>query len=58
MFKRYAQMKEGVEIFDPFDGPIKDNAGILKVKAGERASKEDLLSIMYYVDNVKGSVPK
>jgi len=28
-------MKEGVEIFDPFDGPIKDNAGIpQRVKAG------------------------
>lgn len=56
--KRYAQMKQGVEIFDPFTGPIKDNEGNLKIKAGERASIGDLLSIMYYVDNVEGSIPK
>jgi basic membrane protein A and related proteins len=56
--KRYDQMKQGVEVFDPYSGPIKDNTGALKVKAGERASKEDLLSIMYYVDNVVGDIPK
>ena len=43
---------------DPFAGPIKDNTGKLQVKAGQRASKGDLLSIMYYVDNVAGSIPK
>ncbi len=55
---RYAQMKQGVDVFEPFTGPIKDNKGNLKIKAGEKASKSDLLSIMYYVDNVKGSIPK
>lgn len=58
VLKRYAQMKEGVDIFDPFNGPIVDNTGAVKVKEGDRASKEDLLGIMYYVDNVKGSVPQ
>ena len=56
--KRYAQMAKGPDVFDPFAGPIKDNTGKLQVKAGERASKGDLLSIMYYVDNVAGSIPK
>ena len=56
--KRYAQMQQGVDVFDPFTGPIKDNEGQIRIKAGERASKEDLLSIMYYVDNVEGSIPK
>lgn len=56
--KRYAQMKQGVEIFDPFTGPIYDNQGALKIKEGQTATKEDLLSIMYYVDNVEGSIPK
>jgi basic membrane protein A and related proteins len=55
---RYDQMKQGVEIFDPFTGPIYDNKGNLQIKAGERASKDDLLSIMYYVDNVEGSIPQ
>ncbi len=58
IMKRYAEMQEGVDIFDPYAGPIKDNTGKLQIKAGERASKQDLLSIMYYVDNVKGSIPK
>ena len=55
---RYAQMKQGVDVFEPFTGPIKDNKGTLKIKAGEKASKQDLLSMMYYVDNIKGSIPE
>jgi simple sugar transport system substrate-binding protein len=51
-------MKQGPEVFDPFTGPIYDNNGKERVKQGERASKGDLLSIMYYVDNVAGSIPK
>ena len=56
--KRYEQMKKGPDVFDPYDGPIKDNTGKLMVKEGTRASKGDLLGIMYYVDNVAGSLPK
>ena len=56
--KRYEQMKKGTDVFDPFTGPIKDNNGKLQIKDGQKASKGDLLSIMYYVDNVVGSIPK
>ena len=56
--KRYAQMKKGVDVFDPFEGPVKDNKGDIRIKEGERASKQDLLSIDYYVDNVEGSIPE
>ena len=56
--KRYEQMHKGPDVFDPFTGPIMDNNGKLKIKDGQRASKKDLLSIMYYVDNVVGSIPK
>ena len=57
--KRYDQMKTGgPELFDPYTGPINDNTGKLQIKAGQKASKGDLLSIMYYVDNVVGSIPK
>jgi simple sugar transport system substrate-binding protein len=56
--KRYEQMKQGVDLFDPYTGPISDNTGTLRIKAGEKASKEDLLGIMYYVDNVVGTIPK
>ncbi|MDT8378241.1 MAG: BMP family ABC transporter substrate-binding protein [Desulfotignum sp.] len=58
VMKRYEQMKQGVEVFDPFDGPVYDNKGKLQIPAGERASKDDLLSIMYYVDNVEGTIPQ
>ncbi len=58
ILKRYEQMKKGPDVFDPYAGPIKDNTGKLMVKEGQRASKGDLLSIMYYVDGVAGSIPK
>ena len=58
VMKRYHQMMQGPDSFDPFAGPIYDNTGKEQVKQGERASKGDLLSIMYYVDNVVGSIPK
>jgi simple sugar transport system substrate-binding protein len=58
VMKRYHQMIHEPDSFDPFAGPIYDNTGKEQVKQGERASKGDLLSIMYYVDNVVGSIPK
>jgi len=58
VMKRYEQMQQGVDIFDPFTGPISDNQGKVMIPAGAKASKEDLLSIMYYVDNVEGTIPK
>lgn len=58
VMKRYEQMKQGVDVFEPFTGPIKDNKGELKIKDGEKASKQDLLSIMYYVDGVNGDIPQ
>lgn len=58
VMKRYEQMKKGPDTFDPYEGPIKDNKGVLKIKKGTRASKGDLLGIMYYVDNVVGDIPK
>ncbi len=56
--KRYDQMKQGADVFDPYTGPIYDNTGNLQIQAGKKASKGDLLGIMYYVDNVAGNIPK
>lgn len=58
VFKRYEQMKKGTDLFDPYTGPITDNTGKLQIKADEKASKADLLRIMYYVDNVVGTIPQ
>ena len=58
VLKRYEQMQKGTDAFDPYTGPISDNTGKLQIKAGKKASKGDLLSIMYYVDNVVGRIPQ
>lgn len=42
----------------PFAGPIKDNQGNELVKSGEVMSDADMLSIMSFVDNIIGTVPK
>jgi simple sugar transport system substrate-binding protein len=42
----------------PFSGPVKDNAGRIKVPAGTALSASDLMSINWYVEGVEGSVPK
>jgi basic membrane protein A and related proteins len=44
--------------FDYFDGPIKDNAGNVKVAAGAKMAIPDLMSINWYVEGIEGSVPK
>ncbi len=56
--ERLEQMTEGgPDVFDPFDGPVYDNKGTLQIPEGSRASKGDLLSMMYFVDNVVGDIP-
>mgnify|MGYP001265667419 CR=1 FL=1 len=42
----------------PFQGPIKDQAGKVVIKAGERASDKMLLGMNFYVQGVDGSIPK
>ena len=56
--KRLAQMEKSPAEFDPYTGPISDNEGNIQVKAGEKADKNHLLSIMYYADNVASKLPK
>jgi basic membrane protein A and related proteins len=57
--RRYEQMKDiGPDEFDPYDGPVYDNKGALKIPEGARATKDELLSIMYYVDGVVGNIPE
>jgi len=58
ILKRYEQMQQGSDVFDCFRGPIKDNTGKVQIKEGAQATKAELLSIMYYVDNVVGEIPK
>jgi basic membrane protein A len=58
VMKRYAQMQQGREAFDPFVGPIKDNKGTVKIPAGVMATIAELNAIDYYVDNIIGDIPR
>ncbi|CAN7436691.1 BMP family ABC transporter substrate-binding protein [Pseudoduganella sp. LjRoot289] len=44
--------------FHPFQGPIKDQSGAVKVAAGAVMPLKELLSLNYYVQGVEGSIPK
>lgn len=44
--------------FHPFQGPIVDQSGAVKVAAGAVMPLGELLSLNYYVKGVEGSVPK
>ena len=43
--------------FYPFQGPINDNDGQLKVPAGTHMSDEEILKLNWYVDGVQGKLP-
>jgi len=42
----------------PFVGPIYDQQGKLVKAKGEVMNDEELLSMMFFVDNVVGEIPK
>jgi basic membrane protein A and related proteins len=54
--KRYDQVK--AETFEPYTGPIKDQSGKVRIAAGKKATVGELIAIDYFVDNVKGEIPK
>ncbi|MBL8482253.1 MAG: BMP family ABC transporter substrate-binding protein [Rhodocyclaceae bacterium] len=44
--------------FTPFQGPIVDQSGAVKVAAGSTMPLKELLSMNFYVKGVEGSIPK
>jgi basic membrane protein A len=44
--------------FEAFAGPIKDQAGKVRIPEGEKASLDDLFSMDYLVEGVVGKIPK
>jgi basic membrane protein A len=58
VMQRLEEFKKTPVGFEPFTGPIYDNKGNLQLKDGEVATKEQLLSMMYYVDNIEGEIPQ
>lgn len=59
VMKRYDQMKSGRDVFDPFTGPIYDQAGNKTIADGEIASIAHLFAeMMYQVDNFASPLPQ
>ena len=59
VMKRYDQMKQGRDVFDPFTGPIYDQNGNETVPGGEVASIKHLFAdMMYQVDNIVSPLPQ
>ncbi|MDU4960121.1 MAG: BMP family ABC transporter substrate-binding protein [Sporomusaceae bacterium] len=44
--------------WDVFYGPVKDQAGQVKIAAGQKMSDADLLSFNWFVEGVDGTIPK
>ena len=42
----------------PFTGPVNKQDGSPWLKAGEKASDKDLLSMNFYVEGIEGTLPK
>jgi simple sugar transport system substrate-binding protein len=42
----------------PFDGPVKDQSGAVKIAAGSTMPLDQLMSFNWYVEGVEGSIPK
>lgn len=44
--------------FNPFQGPVRDQKGTVRVAAGSLMPMKDVMSINWYVQGVEGSIPK
>jgi hypothetical protein len=42
--------------FDVFWGELKDNTGVVRQKAGEKMSDQDMLTMQWFVEGVIGKV--
>ncbi|MBH8564107.1 BMP family ABC transporter substrate-binding protein [Nostoc sp. CENA67] len=45
-------------IAHPFDGPVKDQKGVVRVPKGKVLNDKDQLAMDWYVEGVEGSIPK
>jgi len=55
---RLKQMKEENPTFDPFTGPIYDQNGKLRARAGQRLGHDALWTMDWFIDNVVGTIPR
>jgi basic membrane protein A and related proteins len=54
-----AKMKAMIDgKFEPFQGPVKDQSGAIRVPAGKTMPLAELMSMNFYVEGVDGALPK
>jgi basic membrane protein A and related proteins len=53
--KKQILMKDDYAVFA---GPIKDQTGAIKVKAGEKMTDKEMLSFDWFVQGIEGTIPK
>jgi simple sugar transport system substrate-binding protein len=53
--EKKAAIKAGT--FHPFSGPIKDQAGTVRIPAGQTITEDELWSLKWYVEGVEGKIP-
>ena len=44
--------------WDVFHGPVKDQGGVVKVPGGTAMTDAEMLSMNWFVEGVKGDIPK
>ena len=44
--------------WDVFAGPVKDQKGVEKIPQGKTATDAEMLSMNWFVEGVKGDIPK
>ena len=54
VFHRLEQMREGRDVFDPFEGPLTDRQGRLVYEEGHVPTIEEILSVQWAAENVVG----
>jgi simple sugar transport system substrate-binding protein len=52
--KRLTQMAQPEPAFDPFQGPLSDRKGALRVPAGKRMTQQELITMEWAVQGVVG----
>lgn len=55
VFARVAQMKDSAVLFDPFTGPINNQAGVQMIKPAQRLTVYELNTINWFVEGVIGN---
>jgi len=58
VFRRLREMSTNPPAFDPYEGPIRDRNGILRVPAGRRMTQQELITMEWAAPGIVGPWPK